>query len=277
MKKVQCSWGNINYALWNENSEGIPVIALHGWLDNCFSFKPISNHLNCKIISPDFPGHGHSSHLPAGSWYHFVDYVSRIHEFLEILDIDKFHLIGHSLGAATATLYTSLFAEKIEKLILLDGLAPLLNEAEDARENLHKAIASRLKTEKKKVRCYKNINAAIKATADSRSISLQNAELLVRHHITETENGFKWAYDHKLKYSSPLRMTTAQLESFVKEISVNTLLVTVENGYLVNSQQWPITKLIKNLTVKKVEGPHHFHMERPLETTAIIKDFIQSG
>ena len=274
MNKIECSWGCINYATWNENSDKTPIIALHGWLDNCQSFEPLSNHITNPIIAVDLPGHGLSSHLPPGSWYHFVDYVIRIHEFLELLDIKKFHLIGHSLGGAIATLYASMFKEKIDKLILVDGFGPLLFDDDSARENLQQAISSRLKTEKKKPRIYKDIKTAIKATAESRQLSLENAELLVSHHTKQVDGGFEWTYDHKLKYTSPLRMTPAQLKSFVKEISIRTLLITVNNGYLVNSNQWPMTDLIDGLIINKVDGPHHFHMERPQETAGLINGFL---
>ena len=185
--------------------------------------------------------------------------------------------MGHSLGGAVASLYASLFADKLDRLLLIDGLGPILSKDDEARENLLKAITSRSKIDRKKSRKYQDINTAIKATADSRGISLENAELLVNHHIKKSEKGYNFTYDHKLKYSSPLRITAGQFESFVKEISVKTLIITVENGYLVNSPQWQITKTIKHLTVSKVDGPHHFHMERPKQTAKIIKSFLKDS
>jgi len=33
---------------------------------------------DCYYVAMDFPGHGLSSHRPAGSHYHFLDYVSDV-------------------------------------------------------------------------------------------------------------------------------------------------------------------------------------------------------
>eukprot|EP00003_Mantamonas_plastica_P027153 TRINITY_DN5750_c0_g1_i1.p1 TRINITY_DN5750_c0_g1~~TRINITY_DN5750_c0_g1_i1.p1 ORF type:complete len:119 (+),score=17.70 TRINITY_DN5750_c0_g1_i1:42-398(+) len=56
--------------LWNNPNKQLPlepIIAVHGWLDNCGSFDPM-----CKILAQrghlvfamDFAGHGLSSHMP---------------------------------------------------------------------------------------------------------------------------------------------------------------------------------------------------------------------
>jgi pimeloyl-ACP methyl ester carboxylesterase len=47
--------------------DGLPVIALHGWLDNANSFARLAPRLKgLRIIALDMAGHGHSGHRPAG-------------------------------------------------------------------------------------------------------------------------------------------------------------------------------------------------------------------
>jgi pimeloyl-ACP methyl ester carboxylesterase len=50
--------------------DGIPVIALHGWLDNANSFARLAPKLEgLRILALDMAGHGHSDHRPPGSAY----------------------------------------------------------------------------------------------------------------------------------------------------------------------------------------------------------------
>lgn len=58
------------------HSAGLPVLALHGWLDNAASFARLAPLLpDWRIVALDLAGHGHSKHRPAGCRYHLMDYV----------------------------------------------------------------------------------------------------------------------------------------------------------------------------------------------------------
>ena len=50
--------------------DGVPVIALHGWLDNANSFARLAPKLTgLRIVALDLAGHGHSAHRPPGASY----------------------------------------------------------------------------------------------------------------------------------------------------------------------------------------------------------------
>uniref|UniRef100_A0A8B9Z2W8 Serine hydrolase like 2 n=1 Tax=Buteo japonicus TaxID=224669 RepID=A0A8B9Z2W8_9AVES len=77
--KFPVPWGHVAAKAWGP-SEGYPVLCLHGWLDNANTFDKLIPLLprDCYYVAMDFSGHGLSSHRPAGSPYHFLDYVSDV-------------------------------------------------------------------------------------------------------------------------------------------------------------------------------------------------------
>ena len=66
-----CEWGD---------PAGVPVLALHGWLDNCGSFAPLGRLLRgVRLVALDLPGHGHSSHRSADGTYNIWQDVGVVH------------------------------------------------------------------------------------------------------------------------------------------------------------------------------------------------------
>ena len=73
-------WGQVSGLSFGP-TEGMPVLALHGWLDNANSFHELAAYLppTVRFVAVDLPGHGFSSHRPVGAKYTFVDWVREEH------------------------------------------------------------------------------------------------------------------------------------------------------------------------------------------------------
>lgn len=105
-----------------EEGQGEPVVILHGWGANSRYWEPIAERLaknNFRVIIPDLPGFGKST-APREIWG-IDEYANFILSFLEIIEVNKFNLIGHSFGGSLAIKITSLSPEKIIKLVLCDA------------------------------------------------------------------------------------------------------------------------------------------------------------
>jgi len=122
-----------------------PLLALHGWLDNAGSFAHLAPRLAARwrVIALDLPGHGHSSHLAAGASYHYVDYVQAVMAAADALELPRFSLLGHSLGAGIASLVAAARPERIKRLLLIEGLGPLGDDGTQTLERFRKALALR--------------------------------------------------------------------------------------------------------------------------------------
>lgn len=269
---IQCSWGRVHYTEINKSSK-TTILCIHGWLDNWSSFLPLSKHLPYRIIAIDLPGHGYSDHLPEGNWYHFVDYIIRVKEIAQKLQLPEFHILGHSMGAAIGCLLASTFPGQVKSLTMIDGLGPLVNSPEDARDILRQAI---LKKENSKIRrrVFKDIEIAVKARLSAGSLSYESAKILVENQLNKNETGMTWSYDHKLKHTSSLRLSPSQMDSFLNKLETPSLIIAASEGYICNSPYWHKRLLIKDLSCIELDGHHHLHMDSAKECAEAIQEFL---
>ncbi|NQZ57471.1 MAG: alpha/beta hydrolase [Lentisphaeraceae bacterium] len=273
--ELACSWGKTFVRQWNAENKGAPILAIHGWQDNSASFANLAKHLNQRIIAIDLPGHGFSDHLPAGNWYHFVDYVVRLNEVITKLDLQKFIIIGHSLGAGISLVYASIFPEQIDRIVLLDGVGPAVNTIEEAPEILYKSILARNRTPKTKK--LLDLDTAIRLRMTAGEISHESAETLIKGQLKAVGDKFEFTYDPKVKLISPLRMSLDHLRVFYKKIQSEVLLIIASRGLIENNpDKQIIDEIIPSLTKKAISGGHHVHMDSAKETAFLINSFLNS-
>lgn len=109
------------YEIIGNTKENV-VLFLHGWGADCTSFKGVVFNLpknNISYLIVDFPGFGKSEE-PERS-YSVLDYAEEIIELLDNLKIKKVTIVGHSFGGRVGIVLASKFAERVNKLILVDS------------------------------------------------------------------------------------------------------------------------------------------------------------
>ena len=105
---------------------GVPVLFLHGyggdignWLFNLDALAEVA-----PVIALDLPGHGQSdAKLPGTSLAELAGFVAA---FLDRLDVEKVHAVGHSLGGAIAAQLALDHPRRVASLALINstGLGP---------------------------------------------------------------------------------------------------------------------------------------------------------
>jgi pimeloyl-ACP methyl ester carboxylesterase len=124
VEEVRLSLGHIELAAHLFGPEdGLPVIALHGWLDNANSFARLAPQLKgLRIVALDLAGHGIRSiarWAPVMPW----DYA-RCAAGGRATGLAAFRLLGHSLGAIISVQLAGALPERVSHLALIDGVIP---------------------------------------------------------------------------------------------------------------------------------------------------------
>ena len=71
------------------------------------------------------PGHGFSSHFPSGFSYHYLEGLQYIRRVANYFQLEKFNLMGHSMGGGMSFMYTVTHPEQVQKLVMLDAIKPI--------------------------------------------------------------------------------------------------------------------------------------------------------
>ncbi|NXT90743.1 SEHL2 protein, partial [Anhinga rufa] len=200
--KFPVPWGHVAAKAWGP-SEGRPVLCLHGWLDNANTFDKLIPLLprDYYYVAMDFSGHGLSSHRPAGSPYHFLDYVSDVRRVAAALQWRRFTLMGHSMAFFFLFLlycfispqFCFLYPEMVEKLILLENLGFLLapEDTEAWLKSKRMAIDRLLSLEaKQQTPKARSPEAALQRLLEAnRHLTAEGGAILLQRGATETPTG----------------------------------------------------------------------------------------
>ena len=276
--KIKLSHIELAATDWGDK-DGRPIIALHGWLDNMASFYPLLKDTawlidnNLRLITVDWPGHGHSDHRSASQQYHLVEYVQDLYEIIAFLNLDKVSFLAHSMGGGIASLYSGAFPETVDKLILLDGLSPVTQPAEEGPAQLAKAIRSKGKQQSKKI--FKDITPIIRARKYGSDLSEDSVKLLIERNMEQSEEGYSWRSDPRVRLPSYLKLTPEQSQAFINKLSMPVLLLYGKDGFV---QKYPainkMVSMLQHIETKELKGGHHMHMEYPKAVIEAVIDFM---
>ncbi len=231
---------NVNYIQYGSGKD---IILLHGWGQNIEMMKPLGDLLSKthKITILDFPGFGQSDDLITDWTIH--DYTDMLKEFVNVLDIKKPILIGHSFGGRVAINYSS--TESISKLILFGS--PCI------RKNKKLSLKVRILKSLMKVPGLKNIGEYMKKYIGSRDYKA--ASPILRKTLVHVVN--------------------EDLTTQAKQIDRPTLLIWGEyDDESPVDEAKELEKIIEDAGLIVLPGTHYAYLENLNQVFNILKEFI---
>ncbi|HAO33342.1 MAG TPA: alpha/beta hydrolase [Candidatus Competibacter sp.] len=257
--------------------DGIPVLALHGWLDNAASFDALAPLLpDARLVALDLTGHGHSEHRPPGIHYHFVDFIPDVIAAADALGWRRFALLGHSLGGGIASFVAALLPERVARVAMIEGLGPPTSNPDDGPANLRKTIDQMDALPRKRPPLYPSLEAAIQTRCEAGGLSWTAASILVERGIQPLgDAGYGWRTDPRLRFVSPLYLTEPQILAYMERIEIPALLICGAEGYLVKrAYMRERYARIADLSVRVLAGGHHPHLEDPEPCARLLGPFF---
>jgi pimeloyl-ACP methyl ester carboxylesterase len=258
-------------------SNGAPILLVHGWMDTGRSFDrlvPFLHAAGYQTHALDLRGHGDSSWVQPGGFYHFVDYLGDIDGALDALGLPgPIHFIGHSMGGALGMIYAAARPDRISRAALLDGM-PLLIKASEIPDRVT-AYLDDLKTIP---RVRRTVQSLAHAAERLRKVQEDAALLLAEAGVSpdpKQGNKLAWKWDPWLRAHSPMPLTEAALSELLPLIKAEILILRADHTWLPEPGELKerLGRLTAPLTVLSVAGTsHHLHLEKAEEVAALILD-----
>ena len=120
---------------YTDSGSGPVLLFIHGILGSQKQWAHLVDRLDDghRLVVPDLFGHG-SSAKPIGD-YSLGAHAATLRDLLDRLGIERVTLVGHSLGGGIAMVFSYLFPERVERLVLVASgglgreVSPLLRSA----------------------------------------------------------------------------------------------------------------------------------------------------
>lgn len=276
MKSVSLLGGQIQGVVMGQ---GRPVLALHGFLDNAFSFKPLCGELpDVEIWALDLPGHGASAPLAMAEGWSITQWLPVLGRLLDELNWGHYTMLGHSLGAILAQMLAAV-DPRIERLICLDALGPLTDSDDGNLDRLQRNYQKRQDGPGGR-RFYPTPDALWQVRVGGRfPLSEASARVLSSRGVGLSGRGWYHRYDRRLRQDSAWRMTENQVQTLLGRIECPLDLALFDDSPLGKAGSVLDDRLasISNLTVARFPGGHHAHMENPRPVAQWVRARIEAG
>ena len=121
----------------------IPLVFVHGFMGSSAQWSGQREYFKeqYNVVTPDLPGFGENNHMTPP--VRIGNYANFVLDSLTGLGIDRFHLVGHSMGGMIVQEMIAIAPQRVKKLVLYGtGAAGVLpNRFETIQESRKRAHA----------------------------------------------------------------------------------------------------------------------------------------
>ncbi|HEX7382571.1 MAG TPA: alpha/beta hydrolase [Nevskiaceae bacterium] len=261
------------------------LFVLHGWGDSSASFIPFVHALLARVDEPmrvfamDHRGFGYSAR-GSGGYYWFPDYVADLAAVIDgLVPGQRVKLVGHSMGAQIASLYAGLRPARVERLVLMDGLAvadmpPSATPARYARWLDALAQPPRMQS-------FASFDAlAARIRRRQPHLDARQALFLARCWATAEEDGrVTLLADPLHRMDGPLPYHAADFEAVWRCVTAPTLFLLAEasalRGMLPDGDYVRREACFRNHSTQSLRGVGHLmHVEAPERCAEAVARFV---
>ena len=261
-----------------------PIVLLHGLLGSSRNFRTIEKLLHEKldglhdIICLDARNHGQSTFL--GNYIANYDVMSNdVINTLNNLNINKFHLVGHSMGGKIASITALNHPDRCLSLSVLDMAPAEYTEQEfqyvsNVITKIY-SIQNALKATTKK----KDVISLLKLDDDPVMQSFLESNLIVKDDGSSNGGRLEWRFQIEGIYQSLENFRKFPIKNIDSSFAAPTLFLKGGlSDYVRTNHIQDIQALFDNYHIHTIRDVGHWlHFDKPTETVEFVSRLIKSA
>lgn len=259
----------VRYHVEVSGEESGPVLVLlHGFTGSTATWKPVlENWQDCRIVAIDLIGHGQTESPADESRYAMERQLEDLDFIFKKMNLEKFTLLGYSMGGRTALAYACEFPDHIARLVLESASPGLkLEAARTERRERDARLASEILEGgiEQFVEKWENI-----PLFDSQKSMPEQARRHVKQErLAQTAQGL----------ANSLRgMGTGSQRSYwncLRDLHIPVLLVTGKLDPKFCAIAREMQELLPASEHRTISAGHAIHVEKPAEFATIVKELL---
>lgn len=246
---------------YQDQGEGKTIILLHGFLENLSMWKNVVKHVNpfCRTIAPDLFGHGNSPAL--GYIHEMKTYATAIAQLINHLQVEKYAIVGHSMGGYVAMELLQMQPQKITDLVMLNS-TPLSDSAEK-KQHRERAIRA----------IQKFPDAFVQMAVRNLFLPQDHNRLQkeIQHTIAEAK---KCNHQGIIATLYGLKDRANHQQTFI-DASCNKLVIAGKQDSIVPYEELKKSILGSKAKILSFNGGHMSHLEFPSEVNLALANFLK--
>lgn len=254
--------------IWNENGEDT-VVALHGFTGSSATWHNLAQALpHVRVIAVDLIGHGQTAIPQHVQRFSMEEQLQDLEELFCQLHLEKFTLLGYSMGGRIALSYAISYPARIHQLIL-ESASPGLRTMEEQNERCKRDEALAQKIMTNGVLSFVNAWESIPLFASQQRLPKTVRETIREERLSQKEEGLAGSlrgigtgvqpsnWNRLSQLEIPVLLITGSLDGkFCK--------IALEMKALLNT--------VKHLTVN--DAGHAIHVENPADFATIVEEYL---
>ncbi len=245
--------------------QGFPVIILHGLLGSLDNWQTIAKKLSEKfqVFIIDQRNHGKSPHSDE---FNYSILSNDLLDFFLQHQIEKAHLIGHSMGGKAVMNFALEHSQRVGKLIVVD-IAPSFYD--DRHSEVFEALFS---ADVKSATLRAGVEKMLRDKLNNDETTVQF--LLKGLNRDKTGTHFEWKFNLESLYKHYTEISGAITS--IKPFSGEALFIKGEKSLYINAENYlSIQQLFPDNKLVEIKGAGHWvHAEKPQQFTEEVIRFL---
>ncbi|KAJ3642706.1 hypothetical protein Zmor_025464 [Zophobas morio] len=286
--KIPVPWGHVAGKWWGP-TDIRPILAIHGWQDNCGTFNRLLPLITQDVgfLAIDLPGHGYSSHIPDGFYYHNINYMILVQRLVNYFKWPQVSLLAHSLGGSIAFLYAIINPQNVDLLICLDHVKPFIkNKIISTNSKTISKFLQYEELERQNIEPPAYTMEEIKQKISSSlggSVAYEHSHHLAERNVAPSKSQpgkYYFTRDPRLKETELINWRQEDLVSGARRVRCPVFIAKAIDGICFEEAKnvHEVVDALKesgNCELHTLEGTHHFHLNNPEVLAGLIKKFLE--